>query len=85
MNFTPNGLADLTWWVKNDHRQAARILDLIDEVRRDPRSGRGKPERLQGSGNIWSRRINQRDRLVYEIGDGDMIIILACRFHYDDH
>ena len=85
MNFTPNALADLTWWVKNDHRQAAKILDLIDEVRRDPRTGRGKPERLQGGGNIWSRRINQRDRLVYQIGEGDHITILACRFHYDDH
>jgi toxin YoeB len=85
VNFTPNGLADLTWWVKNDHRQAARILELIDEIRRDPRSGRGKPERLQGGGNIWSRRINQRDRLVYEVGSSDQITILACRFHYDDH
>jgi toxin YoeB len=85
MKFTPNGLADLTWWAKNDHRQAVKILDLIDEVRRDPRGGRGKPEHLHGDGNIWSRRINQRDRLVYQIDEGDQIVVLACRFHYGDH
>lgn len=31
----------------------------------------------------WSRRINAKDRLVYEI-QNDSITILQCRGHYDD-
>jgi Txe/YoeB family toxin of Txe-Axe toxin-antitoxin module len=30
------------------------------------------------------RRITEKDRLVYDI-QPDMITIIACRFHYDDH
>lgn len=33
--------------------------------------------------NTWSRRINQKDRLVYEVSD-DGIIIKQCKGHYDD-
>ena len=33
---------------------------------------------------FWSRRINDRDRLIYKI-IGDDICIIACRYHYDDH
>jgi Txe/YoeB family toxin of Txe-Axe toxin-antitoxin module len=33
---------------------------------------------------VWSRRITEKDRLVYDI-QGDAIIIVACRFYYDDH
>ena len=52
---------------------------------RSPRTGTGKPERLKHlGGEIWSRRITEKDRLVYEIS-ADVINIIACRFHYDDH
>lgn len=32
---------------------------------------------------FWSRRINDKDRLIYKI-DSDNIYILACRYHYGD-
>jgi toxin YoeB len=35
-------------------------------------------------GEVWSRRITEKDRLVYDI-QSDAITIIACRFHYDDH
>ncbi len=39
-------------------------------VSRDPKAGTGKPEPLKYcGGNVWSRRINEADRLVYEIFD----------------
>jgi toxin YoeB len=41
-----------------------------------------KPKHL--GGEVWSRRITEKDRLVYDI-QHDAIIIIACRFHYDDH
>ena len=55
------------------------------ETTRTPRSGTGKPERLKHlGGEVWSRRITEKDRLVYDI-QSDVVNIIACRFHYDDH
>ncbi|HIX48845.1 MAG TPA: Txe/YoeB family addiction module toxin, partial [Candidatus Mediterraneibacter caccavium] len=31
----------------------------------------------------WSRRINDKDRLVYKIDEYN-VYILSCRFHYSD-
>lgn len=42
----------------------------------------GKPELLSGNlSEFWSRRINDKDRLIYKI-DADNVYILACRYHY---
>ena len=65
------------------HRKTAlRVLDLIEAVLRDPFAGIGKPEHLKHlGGNVWSRRINQADRLVYEVFD-DRVEFLQARYHY---
>ena len=47
----------------------------------------GKPEPLTGNlSGYWSRRINDKDRLIYRI-DEENIYILSCRYHYgnQDH
>jgi len=75
-------LEDLRFWVSTDARVAERILKLVEEIRRDPFRGTGKPEPLKhlGSG-VWSRRITQADRLVYLIESGT-VNLLQCRYHY---
>lgn len=80
--FTPNGLEDSHYWIKHDRKTADRILTLIEDIKRNPFSGIGKPEPLkfQLSGS-WSRRINLEDRLVYQ-ANSEEITILSCRYHY---
>lgn len=82
VEFDPNALEDLTWWVQQDRKTALRILKLIKEIQRTPFVGTGKPEplkhELQG---CWSRRITQEHRLVYTVEES-RIRILACRYHY---
>jgi toxin YoeB len=49
----------------------------------DPSSGIGKPEPLKHNlAGLWSRRISQKDRLVYRFDD-DAIYIFAIGGHYD--
>jgi toxin YoeB len=75
-------LEDLTHWVSTEPRTAARILKLVEEIRRNPFQGTGKPEPLKYLGpGVWSRRINQTDRLVYVVETG-CIRLLQCRYHY---
>lgn len=75
-------LDDLRYWVDTNRKMALRVLDLMDAVLRGPYEGIGKPEHLKGmEGNVWSRRINETDRLVYEVFD-ERVEFLQARYHY---
>jgi len=82
VTFTPTALDDLRYWLKTDKRQAERVLALIEEIRRTPFEGTGKPEplRFQLAG-CWSRRIDREHRLVYQVEEAE-IVVIACRYHY---
>lgn len=83
--FTDNGWKDYVYWETEDKKTLKRINKLIDDISRNGNEGIGKPEPLSGDlTGFWSRRINDKDRLIYKI-EGDDICILACRQHYDDH
>jgi toxin YoeB len=85
LSITSAALEDLEAWSTTNPKVLSKIIRLIAETTRTPRTGTGKPERLKHlDGEVWSRRINEKDRLVYDI-QSDMIIVIACRFHYDDH
>lgn len=76
------------WWVRHQKSVALKIDKLIKDIQRDPTSGIGKPERLKHDlAGLWSRRITDEHRLVYEVlddGNGEVrCIIIACRYHYD--
>jgi len=82
VTFTPTALDDLRYWLKTDKRQAERVLALLEEIRRTPFEGTGKPEplRFQLAG-CWSRRIDREHRLVYQVEETEVVVI-ACRYHY---
>lgn len=82
--FTDNAWKDYSYWVKEDRKTLRRINKLIDDISRNGNEGIGKPEMLVGDlSGYWSRRINEKDRLIYKI-DNENIYILSCRYHYDD-
>jgi toxin YoeB len=85
LSITSGALEDLEAWSTANPKVLSRIIRLIAETMRTPRTGTAKPERLKHlGGEVWSRRITEKDRLVYDIQQ-DAIVIVACRFHYDDH
>jgi len=82
LEFDSSAFEDLAWSIEQDRAHALRIVRLVREVQREPFSGLGKPELLKHElAGCWSRRINQEDRLVYQVL-ADKIRILSCRFHY---
>ena len=79
--FTPSAWADYVWWQRQDKKTLRRINALLDAVARDPFNGIGKPEPLRGDlSGFWSRRIDETNRLVYEVTD-DAVFVVACRYH----
>ena len=84
--FSDNAWEDYQYWVTNDGNTLARLNALIEQCRRDPFKGTGKPEPLKGDlQGWWSRRITTTDRLVYRVegkGADQRLEIAQCRYHY---
>lgn len=82
IRFSPTAWAQYTSWQAEDKKTLKRINLLIQDIQRHPFSGIGKPEPLKENlSGYWSRRIDEQNRLVYSIKDGD-INIIACKTHY---
>ncbi|MBK5941604.1 Txe/YoeB family addiction module toxin [Halochromatium roseum] len=78
-----------TWEVYEDLRQRDKRMHkhlcaiLKDMLRGDPSTGLGKPEALRHHlSGFWSRRLSQKDRLVYTFDD-TRIYLFAIGGHYD--
>lgn len=71
---------------KSEPKAYQKALKLIAELRDHPRTGTGKPEPLSGDrAGQWSRRITQRHRLVYEIRDTEVVVLVLTAYgHYED-
>ena len=80
--FSEHAGDDYQYWVETDRQVLKRINRLIQEIRREPFSGTGKPEPLKhGLSGYWSRRINDEHRIVYRVSY-DAVLIAQLRYHY---
>ena len=63
-----------------------KIDQLIIAIQENPFAGIGKPEPLKYElSGSWSRRINEEHRIIYEITEEDLIVILeiqSLKGHY---
>lgn len=75
---------DYLYWQTQDKKTLKRINALIKDIQRSTFDGVGKPEPLKGNlSSLWSRRIDETNRIVYFEENG-VVYILSCRGHYDD-
>lgn len=83
--FTEEGFADYVYWQTEDRKTLKRINALLNDIQRNGYNmGIGKPEPLKENwSGFWSRRIDDDNRLIYRVVDGQ-IKIYQCRGHYDD-
>ena len=82
LSWTDDAWDDYLSWQTQDRKTLKRINKLINDVKRSPFEGLGKPEPLKENlSGFWSRRIDDNNRLVYAVDDRALTII-ACRYHY---
>lgn len=82
--FAPIAWNQLCQWVQLDRKIFKKIENLIRDIQKNGLSkGIGKPEPLKHCG-VWSRRITDEHRLIYNLDENKNLIIIACRGHYDD-
>ncbi len=60
-----------------------KVWELIFDIQNNPFSGIGKPEALkENMTGFWSRRIDQKHRLIYKVKD-NILELISCYGHYD--
>ncbi|MCL1923538.1 MAG: Txe/YoeB family addiction module toxin [Propionibacteriaceae bacterium] len=79
---------DIAWvqytqWQNLDRKTLKRINQLLKSLRRNGLNSIGKVERLRGDlSGFYSVRIDEKNRLVFQLEDDDVIII-SCSGHYE--
>lgn len=83
ISFAEDAWKEYLFWQTQDKKTLKKVNSLLKSIQRSPYEGEGKPEPLKGNlAGMWSRRINDMDRLVYYMED-DIIIVHQCKGHYE--
>ncbi|MEI8133611.1 MAG: Txe/YoeB family addiction module toxin [bacterium] len=84
VSFDHQAFFDFQEWATVDKKIHKKIVELIKATVRDPYDGIGKPEPLRADlSGAWSRKIDEKNRLVYRVTDSE-ILIESCKYHYSD-
>ncbi|MGF7074582.1 Txe/YoeB family addiction module toxin [Mucilaginibacter sp. 3215] len=76
---------DIQFWKKSGNKIIQnKIQQLLNAISQDPFNGIGKPEMLKHNlTGLWSRRINQEHRIIYEVLEEEgRIKIHSLKGHY---
>ncbi|RLA39814.1 MAG: Txe/YoeB family addiction module toxin [Gammaproteobacteria bacterium] len=87
IRFTKAALSDIEKHKKSgDQATLRKIQQLLTELLTHPRTGTGQPELLKYDlKGMYSRKINRKHRLVYDIKDKIVtVIVLSAYSHYGD-
>ena len=84
--FSEIAWSDYLYWQFQDRQTLKKINSLLKDIERNGvGSGTGKPEALKGElSGCYSRRIDEKNRLIYRDGGDDIIEIYSLRGHYQD-
>ena len=76
---------DIVYWKKSGNKTIQKkITQLLNAIEETPFDGLGKPEALRYNlSGLWSRRINQEHRIVYQVSEDQKTIkIYSLKGHY---
>jgi toxin YoeB len=84
--FYKDALKDIDYWKRSGDKQAinkiGKILEVLEQNPHSPTPG--EPEMLKYAAG-YSRRINKKDRVSYDINEAAKeVIIFRMRGHYND-
>ena len=86
INYTQRAQSDFIKLKRNEPSSFKKLIKLLNELAEHPRTGTGRPEQLKGDrSGQWSRRITEKHRLVYEIHDTEVVVLVLTSYGpYDE-
>lgn len=86
IEFDPKLEKTLKKWKKSNPTLFKKLTQILLAIQQDPRHGIGHPEPLvKGSDVTYSRHISAHDRIIYDIYDMEVhILVLELEGHYHD-
>jgi len=86
IRYTINADKTIARYKKSNPIAYKKFLRLLKEISEHPREGTGHPKPLTKGNDIrYSRRISANDRIIYDIYDDTVIVIIvSLGGHYDD-
>ena len=86
IQYKEQALIDLDSLKKNEPKAFLKATRFIEELKEHPKTGLGHPEPLKGQPEgRWSREITKKHRLVYQIIENQVIVLILTAYgHYDD-
>ncbi len=80
-------LKDIKKITKSGNKSDISKLDqILEELKVNPKTGIGNPEQLKhGLSGFWSRRLNKKDRLIYQIIEkpDKIVVVISALGHYE--
>ena len=86
IEFTQIAIKTVSKYKKSNPVQYKKLVKLLNEMMEHPRTGTGHPEPLTSGDSItYSRRISKNDRLIYDIYEEKVtVLVLTVEGHYND-
>ena len=86
LDYTDKAMLDMQRLKNEEPNAFQKLSKLLEELMDHPKTGTGHPEQLKGNrSGLWSRRITKKHRLVYEIHDNKILVLVLTAYgHYDD-
>ena len=86
VDFTKDAQKVVKKWKKSNPILYKKLVAILDEISIHPRTGIGHPEPLRGGNDItYSRRISAHDRIIYDIHDETVtVLVIDVEGYYDD-
>lgn len=86
IELTKEAVSDARRLQRDEPKAFKKLNKLVEELKLHPYVGTGHPEPLRGDrSGQWSRAITKKHRLVYEVHDNEVyVLVVAAYGHYDD-
>ena len=85
LDFTEQARKDISVLKKYEPQAYKKLEKLLVELQEQPETGTGRPEKLKYNyAGKWSRHISEKHRLIYEINEDIVAVLVLSTFgHYD--
>ncbi|MDR1774953.1 MAG: Txe/YoeB family addiction module toxin [Actinomycetes bacterium] len=83
--FSDDAWRQYVLWQSRDKKTLRKINRLLADIDRNGHRGIGKTEQLRHNlSGLWSKRIDEKNRLIYRINGEGVLEVVSCEGHYDE-